>query len=59
MSFLFGGGSKKVEPAPRETDVRAEEKRKIRRGAQRSTILTSAAGLAGEPMIRRKTLLGE
>ena len=55
MSFLFGGGK---EEAPEYKPTVEEEKKKIRSGSQKNTILTGPLGLMDEAPVARKTLLG-
>ena len=57
MSFLFGGGKK--EEIPKIEPIKAEEKKKIRAGSTKGTILTGPMGLLDEPELKRKTLLGQ
>jgi hypothetical protein len=54
MSFLFGSSK-----TPDEGAIKAEEKKKIRGGATKGTILTGPLGLTDEPTTLRKTLLGQ
>jgi hypothetical protein len=53
MSFLFGSKE------PKREEVAAEEKKKIRSGSSKSTILTGPLGLVDNPLTKKKLLLGK
>ena len=55
MSGLFGRSPE----VPDREQISEQEKKKIRSGSSKSTILTGPLGLMGTPQTEKKILLGE